>query len=257
MKKVIALILLVALCLTMGACNKKEPVMKKEIVGEWMSPCVNAAATFLDDGTGFLEYNGKKNITWCYDAERDLYIISGDEKFEAKVGKEYDMDFLSAMDTDFYRPDDYDKAYTLMISKRLEDISVFTENMTKIELNKRYDLLNAVTIEFTEVTKHENDKELLVSYTITNNRNEPVTEGLTSQSNGKGYFADQSVAADLSRSFQWAESLGAGESQSRTLVLMHHENILSTVNRHDMVIGAICFEFSGQNYYFDLSDWLK
>ena len=257
MKKITALILLAALCMTMGACNKKEPVMKTDIIGEWMAPAVNAAATFLEDGTGVIEFNGKQNVTWSYDPEQDSYVITGQSTNLAVVGKEYDMDLMSVMGIDFYRPDDYDKAYTLMLSKRFEDISIFTENMEKIELNKKYDLLNAVTIEFTEVTRHESDKGLLVSYTVTNNRKEAVTEGLRSVSKGKGYFADQSAAVDLSGSFQWAEAVEAGESVSDVLALMYHEDILATLNRHGNVIGAICFEFSGKNYYFDLTDWLK
>ena len=251
-----------ALCLcmvfTLVACNKsKDNSAKTDIVGEWMSPSVNAAATFLEDGTGYLEYNGKQNVTWSYDAGSGRYIISGAVNEKALVAKEYDMDFMSVMDIEFYRPDDYDKAYTLMIGKRMEDITIFTENMTEIELNKQYDLLNAVTIEFTEVTVQEDNKGLLVSYTLTNRRNMPVTEGLSSQSNGKGYFATETGAIDLSRTIQWAESIEADSSVSDITVLMYNENIVETINRHGLVIGVVAFEFSGQYYYFEISDWLK
>ena len=258
MKKVISAMLCLCMIFFIAGCSgADEKIMKTDIVGEWMSPSVNAAVVFNEDGTGLLEYNGKHNVTWMYDPDRDRYVVSGAETHDALVGKEYDMDYMSYMGIDFYRPDDYDNAYTLMISKRFEDISLFTEGMSKIELNKYYDLLNGVTIEFTEVTKDSNGKSLQVSYTVVNNRNEAVTEGLTSQSNAKGYFADVHGAVDLSQSVQWAESLKAGEIVSDTVALMYHENTQGTIERHSMVIGAVCFEFSGQHYYFDLSDWLK
>lgn len=256
MKKMIAIFLCLSALFACVGCNSNDED-KTEIVGEWMAPSVNAAATFNADGTGVLEYNGKQNVTWKYDSDRKCYVISGKETHDATVGKEYDMPYISLMGIDFYRMDDYDKAYTLMLSKRLEDISLYTENMSKIELNKKYDLLNGVTIEFTEVTRHPSDKGLTISYTVTNLRNEAVSEGLNTTSKGKGYFADQPSATDLGKDFQWAEELKAGEAVSDIRVLMHHDYILGTINRHGLVIGAICFELSGQNYYFDLSDWLK
>lgn len=256
MKKIIVMLLCLSTLFACVGCNNEKET-KTEIVGEWMAPSVNAAATFNADGTGVLEYNGKQNVTWKYDSDRKCYVISGKETHDATVGKEYDMQYISLMGIDFYTMDDYDKAYTLMLSKRLEDISMFTENMNKIEIGKQYDLLNGVTVEFTEVTRHSSDKGLTVSYIVTNHRNEPVSEGLKSTAKGKGYFADSPSATDLSKDFQWAESLDAGEAYEDILVLMHHEYILGTINRYGLVIGAICFEFAGQNYFFDLSDWLK
>lgn len=257
MKKWIAAILCFCVIFSITGCNKEEKEMKTDIVGEWMTPAINAAAVFNEDGTGYLEYNGKNDITWRYDADRDCYVVSGAETQDALIGKEYDMDYMSFMGADFYRPEDYDKAFTLLISKRFEAISMFTENMDKIELNKTYDLLNGVTIEFSDVTKDSSGKGLLVSYTVTNYRNEAVTEGLRSLSKGQGFFAEKQDADDLSGSFQWAESLEAGESVTDVLPLMSHENTGTTIDRYNLVIGAICFEFSCKNYFFDLSDWLK
>ena len=70
-------------------------------------------------------------------------------------------------------------------------------------------------------------------------------------------FNTETGAIDLSRTIQWAESIEADASVSDITVLMNNENILETINRHGLVIGVVAFEFSGQNYYFDLSDWLK
>ena len=257
MKRITALVLLLGICLALCACNQQEPVMKNDIVGEWMAPSINAAAVFREDGTGEIDWGDKESVTWKYDPEQDCYVITGTNTTNAKVGKEYDMPYLSIEGVDFYHFDDYDKAYNLMISKRLEDILIFTENMTKIELNKSYDLANAVSIEFTDVTRDSSEKGLLVSYTVTNHRNETVTEGLISQGNGKGYFVSSSSAVDLNGSFQWADSIDAGNSVSNTLTLMFHENVPATIQRDGRVIGAVCFEFSGQSYYFDIGDWLK
>lgn len=257
MKRITAFVLLLAMCLALCACNQQEPVMKNDIVGEWMAPSINAAAVFHEDGTGEIEWDNKETVTWKYDPEQDCYVITGTKTVNAKVGKEYDMPYLSIADVDFYYFDDYDKAYNLMISKRLEDILIFTEDMTKIELNKSYDLANAVSIEFTEVLRDSSEKGLLVSYIVINRRNETISEGLLSQSTGKGYFADSSSAVDLSGSFQWADAIEAGGSVVNTLTLMYNENVPATIKRDGRVIGAVCFEFSGQSYYFDIGNWLK
>lgn len=257
MKRIMVVMLVLSMFFAFCACSAEQKEMKTDIVGEWIAVSVDASAVFHEDGTGELQYNGKQSAMWKYDPDTDKYVVTGDQTYDAIVGKEYDMPYMSIMGIDFYQMDDYDKAYTLLLSRRLEDISIFTENMTKIELNKKYDLLNTVTIEFTEVTVHTSGNGLLVSYTVTNDRNEEVSEGLTSISKGKAYLADHNDAVALNASFPWAESIEAQGAISDMLPLMYHESILDTINRYGMVIGAVCFEFSGQYYYFNLSDWLK
>ena len=63
MKRIIALVLALVICLSFVGC-KKQKEMKTDIIGQWMAVSVNASVTFNEDGTGELEYGGKQSLTW-------------------------------------------------------------------------------------------------------------------------------------------------------------------------------------------------
>lgn len=259
MKRIITAILAFCLCLGMAACNA-EKEDKKDIVGEWMAVSINAAAVFNEDGTGELNYGGTtQNVTWKYDADLQSYVVAADQSYNAIVGTEYDMEYMTLRGVDFYRMDDYDKAYTLMLSRRFEDITNVTAEMTKIKLNTAYDLANAVTIEFAEISKVEFfDREALqIAYSITNNRAEAVSDGLSAVMNGKYYLADHNSATTTTGDWVFCHWIDAGETVTNTWVFDPGEDIQATIDAHGMVIGAIYFEMYGQQYYIDLSEWFK
>lgn len=258
MKKIMALLLVLCMMLTFGACkkNEEEIVMKTDIVGEWMAVSVNAAAVFNEDGTGMLEYNGRQDVTWQYDPETDKYIVTGDQTFSVTTGKEYDMPYISIMDIDFYQMGDYDKAYTLLLSRRLESTVNLTESMTKIKLDKRYTLTENVLIEFTDISREMNEEILVVSYEITNLRTEAINEPICAEVFGSCYVADHPTAWSLYRNIEFEYPIEPDETVSGIVTLCELTDVAQpTIDKFDMVIGAVYFEMYGQQYYVELGEF--
>jgi hypothetical protein len=106
---------------------------------------------------------------------------------------DYDMPYLNIDGVDFYRMDDYGKAFTLLVSRRCEDILNLAMEKTVVSSDLAYDIVNGVTIQFTSIhaSRTENDDGIEIEYLITNERAEPVTEPLTLKLNAR-YYLDES-----------------------------------------------------------------
>lgn len=260
MKKIIALFLALCLGMSLAACSaEKEKVMKTDIVGEWIAVNGNAAATFNEDGTGVVEYNGNHNVRWTYNPDTDRYAISGEMEEQVLVSKEYDMDYVSMMDMNFYHLDDYDNAYTLMISRRCEDIVNLTLEMTKIEAFMIYELSDSASFCFTEISRvdGENEDSLQISYCVLNEHADAAFDSLSAVMKGRYYLADFPGAVTTAENITFSESIGAGEMTSGTVEFSLGADSQLTVDSYGMVIGALYFEVNGQSYYIDLGEYFQ
>lgn len=257
MKKISAFFLALCLCFGFAACRAEQKEMKTDIVGEWIAVSVNANAVFYEDGTGEIQYNGKQSVTWMYDPDTEKYVVTADQAYDAFVGKEYDMPYMSIMGIDFYRMDDYDKAYTLMLSKRLEDIMSLTVGMSQIKIDTVYDLANAVTIKFTKISVTENEETdgLVIEYMISNNRTEAVTENLSVTFNGKFYLANRNDAMTMAEQVVLTSAIEQGEIVADAQTISLGVQTQPTIDNHGMFMGVLCFEMYEQNYYIDLGNY--
>ena len=259
MRKIIAAILALSMLLCITACKAEEKEMKTDIVGDWISVSVNASAVFYEDGTGELSYNGKRSVTWKYDPDTDRYIVTGDQTFNVHVGKEYTMPYMSLDGVDFYHPEDYGNAYTLLLSKRFEDITNLTAEMTKIELNTSCNLVNAVSISFVEISRYDDDNDdgLTIAYTIYNDRAENVSEALAIEVQGRFYLANQQDAVTQKQNVELLTNIAPGDMVMGTFNVTLGADTQATIDAHATVIGILYFEIYGQKYYIDLTDYFK
>lgn len=264
MKKIVALTLILSIFLAFAACSNtenagnKNTVQKTDIIGEWIAVNANAAITLNEDGTGELEFNGTQSVTWSFNADTQKFTVVGAESYEVIVGKEYDMPYLNMLDMSFYHFDDYDKAYTLLISRRCEDIVEHTIDMTKIELNKAYDLANGMTIQFTgfEVNKNSSPKSIQMHYSVTNDRNETV-ENVSVVMRGRYYLADYPLVLEEEKDCPIIHTIGKYEMAYGTISFSLKEDPVDTLKLYGRVIGVACIEMYGSQYYIDLGDWFK
>ncbi len=75
MKRIVALALLAALCLSLIACGSGTPEPGKEIVGTWKN-ADGQTMTFKADGTGTVPSTaGTSGCTWRYDEKSGTYTI--------------------------------------------------------------------------------------------------------------------------------------------------------------------------------------
>lgn len=259
MKKLLSVILVICMMLAIAGCNNSEeaaPVVNKtDIVGEWMAPAINAAAIFNADGTGELSWNGKKEAVWNYVPETDNYNVVAGATYQVTFGKEYDMPYICINGVDFFKLDDYNNAYNLMIGKRFEDINNLTAEMTKVTTDDVYTLANGVTIQFhnIEFLETEENDGVYIEYMITNESETTLTSGLTLTLNAKYYLASKQEAFTGFASEVLASSVPAGSGITDSFEFPLVSKVEETVSRDSMVIGAIFFEMNGQDYYIDLS----
>ena len=260
MKKIIAILLLLAIfCSMTTACNTPEVEYKADIVGEWMSPAVNAAAVFNEDGTGELTLNGIHTATWTYQPDTGKYEVSADKVYSATFATEYDMPILTIGGINFYRPDDYDKAYTLLISRRYEEVIELTAEMTKLQLDAVYDIANGVTIEFTDIriSSTEESDGLLLEYRILNNRTDAITEPLYIEPFAKLFLADSQGAVERSEHMMLATSVDGNSAHTGARIFPFQAATEKTLERFGRVIGAVTIELYGKYYYIDLADYFR
>ncbi len=267
MKKAIALFLALCICLGMSACKKEQtpeviPENKTEIVGEWLAVNVGASAVFNADGTGELSLDGTNAITWKYDAAAGCYIISDTITHNAFYGMEYDMEYLSIGNVDFYRPDDYDRASALLLTKRYEDIFDFTADMIEIDADTIYTLAEGIGVEFTEIYREAESEKLIASYVVTNYRDDTsenlLPESISVELNGRCYLAGSATATNFSGTLEFTTKISPGESFMGTVTLCTLENqIQPTLNSFGSVIGAVYFKLNDQYVFVNISEYYK
>ena len=259
MKKIIAILLVLGICGSFAACSEPEKISKTDIVGEWMAPAVNAAATFNEDGTGELTLNGTNSATWEYDADKDQYIVNADKTYYVAFATEYDMPILNVDGIDFYRPDDYDKAYTLLISRRYEEIIELTGEMEKLEQNRVYDIANGVTIEFTGISVQNGEMAdgILLEYLIMNNRTDAITQPLYIEPYARLFLADSQIAVEWSEYTVLAASVDASAAYTGSRIFSLNAFTEKTILQFGRVIGAVIIELNGEHYYIDLGDLFR
>ena len=259
MKRIFAMLLVLVVCSSFFGCSEPAKATKTDIVGEWMSPAVNAAAVFHEDGTGELTLNGTHAATWKYNADQDNYTVTADKTYTVTFAKEYEMPILTIDGIDFYIPDDYDKAYTLLISRRYEEVIELTGEMPKLEENVAYDLANGVTIEFTGIyiSKTEETDGILLEYVIMNNRTDAITQPLFIEPYSKFFLADYQDAIERSEHTVLVNGMDASTAHSGSRVYPFNAFTEKTIQRYGRVIGAVVIELGGTHYYIDLGELFR
>ena len=101
MKKLLALLLAVVLCLSLVACSSDKG---KELVGSWKKG--SWIIVFHEDGTG-LDPDGK-GLTWHYNTEKELYVVTflahSEISFEITIETDDDgKEFITVKGVKYYR----------------------------------------------------------------------------------------------------------------------------------------------------------
>ena len=261
MKKTLCLFLALIIIFGMTACNSESGEKQPEIsiVGEWMAPSMNAAATFNEDGTGELTLNGTFPATWSTDTKNGKYIVNAGQSYTVSCGMDYDMPCLNIGGVDFYRMDDYGKAFTLLISRRCEDILNLSMDKTVVKNDQAYDIVNGVNIQFLSITasRTEEDDGIEIEYLITNERTEPVTEPLALKLNARYYLDETPDVIERTEEILLSETVDAGSGYFGTFRFSFKAKTEDTIKKFGAFTGGLSFEMYGQQYFIDLGVLFK
>ena len=250
MKKAIVIILALCLSFSLFACKQEEN--KNEIVGEWIAVTSTGTAVFNPDGTGEVL---SRQITWKYDAELDSYAIVDTINYNATIYVDSGIQFMKLLNAVFCRPDDYDQAFNLMISKKQEEYLNLVAMKEEIEIGKTYALAQDVAIVFTEIAV-ESDGMLIAHYDVTNNRTENLTEPLKSDCEGR-FFEKDSGGTKFTDVNEWCLSVEAGQTIQSQVSFCHIQEAQKTIEAYGAVYGVAWFDLGGKQYYVDFSDYYK
>lgn len=263
MKKIYAFILVLCLCATMCACNKNQddeqpqlPEMKTEIVGEWKALGADASADFNADGSGTLSEDGDREITWKYDPDSDCYVVTDTVEKNATFRMENDMEFLSIGNTEYCRAKDHQKGMQWLQKKRMDDIQNYTSAMNKVKLNTAYQITENVFITFTEISNMDNEGILTAKYSATNYRQDPIVEPLCAQMSVRCYVDGNPSVCTLIDTMQLDFPIEPRETLEGSVILFDFNMVQQADNdEYGNVIGAVCLNMYGSQYYFDLSEY--
>lgn len=101
MKKLIAILMGIVMCLSLVACGGKSA--EKAFVGEWISD-MDVHLIVKDDGTCYIDDTEYK---WSYDKNTDMYTVYAELPITFCIEEENDMRFFDAWGvTKYYHADD-------------------------------------------------------------------------------------------------------------------------------------------------------
>lgn len=286
MKKLIALLLAVVMCLSLCACGSNaekdasstgastnsqsagggESNSQAAIVGEWKAVSTDASIVFNEDGTGMLNYGSKQDFTWKFDEDLACYMIAASQTYNTSIQTEDGIESitLSIMyrDIAFYRPEDYNTALELLLQNRRASIAEFTNGIKKLELGTAYDSGDGMSVVFTDISY---DGSTLLFYAdFSNNR---TTESYASEFHYTGKYYLVSGGREV-----WSGTYGMGfreigsdmglnlapsETKAGVGSIDLDDEIQNTLDAYGVLIGAFQFEIYGTTYYIDLSEYIQ
>lgn len=280
MKKVVSILLLLALCISLCACGGlAQGNSKQALIGEWKSVRYNASFDFRSDGTGTVcnKDGSMQGFSWKYDKELKCYLLAMSQTFTITLQSRDGIAYFEFDKQLFYRTKDYDTGLDWYIKDiealSLEKVKERTQNYTKIELGKAYPLNDVhygegqqsgtYSIVFKDV-KYVND-EILLYADITNVKE--ATGSTTSYETSAYYYAypmGEFLEVDYFNSY-FAE-IGQdsicvfpypGETKSAISKIVLGSDLIETIEKCGVAYGIIELNLDGSVYYLDLSEHIK
>lgn len=261
MKKLVAFILAISLCLALVSCSGTGTVSgEKAILGEWQGLGGNTAV-FNEDGTGNI--NGIE-MTWKYDEELKSYTIAAMLTLSTSIKTEDGMEYITIGMANYYRPENMGKVLENAKASANAEVDGYLEGREKIEIGKTYDCGGGVTVKFTGAKLgHYASESLYLTAEFT--ADESVKEESIETNYGFAYkthyIYDEYQTSWSSSQIRWGVNGAEGERDldpgatvySTGYVYSDHSSLLD--GRMNRMVS--CLEINGKGYYIDLTEYIQ
>lgn len=273
MKKILALLLVMIMCLAAVGCNGTKAY--RDILGEWI--CIDEEGeyiTFAKDGTGETQYDSSVfEFTWEYDAEHNEYHadIRG-KTFAFTTVTEEGITYLSRKwvsniegyvegSAFYFRAEDREAA--VAAASQIRDNYLDRELYGKPALPLGEEIsIGKATVVFKQIRLSEDKTTILCDVSVSVNK-DMKRNAVKSLLPSPSYviFYESSVFATMSGGSghpQIADrDLAAGESVTAEISLLQRPNLASAIETWGEMDGFVTIKCGETKYYIDLRQYTK
>lgn len=265
MKKILALLLIVVMCLAVVSCNSGNNP-NKDILGEWVSVDEEGEyVKFFEDGTGEFKDDGMMfDFEWEYDAENKNYRANiASRRFTFKTKTEEGITYLTGLGGYRFRAEDCEAALAAAPILRENYINRQIDGETLLPFGETISVGNA-TVLFEQIKLSEDKREILCSVSITASRDMTSVELNSLLILAKYTFFDEDCVFQAKTSggsgtqIKLSENnLGTGETLKTEICIIDGDGVSSTLEKWGKYDGYAIIKCGGTEYYINLGEYTK
>ena len=281
MKKIIALLLVAAMCLAVVGCDSGSNSQNhndnastensgnntnKDILGEWISfDEEDEYVKFFEDGTGELKDDGMMfDFEWEYDTENKNYRANvAGSRITFKMRTEEGITFLTGFGYRF-RSEDREKALAAAPILRENRINRALDGETLLPIGEAIPIGNT-TVVFEQIKLSEDKREILCSVSITASQEVTSAELNSLLTLAKYmYFDEKCVFQTLTSGGSGTQiklsenNLAAGETFKTEICIINvFGGVSSTLEKWGKYDGYAIIKCGGTEYYINLGEYIK
>ena len=239
MKKILALLLIVVMCLAVVSCNSGNNP-NKDILGEWVSVDEEGEyVKFFEDGTGEFKADGMMfDFEWEYDTENKNYRANiASRRFTFKTKTEEGITYLTGLGGYRFRAEDCEAALAAAPILRENYINRQIDGETLLPFGETISVGNA-TVLFEQIKLSEDKREILCSVSITASRDMTSVELNSLLILAKYTFFDEDCVFQAKTSggsgtqIKLSENnLGTGETLKTEICIIDGDGVSSTLEK--------------------------
>ena len=281
MKKIIALLLVVIMCLAVVGCNSGNNSQNpndnansenggnnshKDILGDWFSAnSKDKYVKFFDDGTGELKDGAIFDFEWEYDSENENYRASvAGRRITFKMRTEEGITFLTGFGF-LFREEDCETALAAASVLRENYINRALDGKTLMPLGEQLSIGNA-TVVFEKIKLSEDKRKILCDVSIVANKDMTSTElndlmilaKYTYFHFDENYIFNTFTSGGNGTQISLLEnSLGAGETLKTEICIIDEYHIPDMLEKWGKYDGYAIIKCGGTEYYINLCEYTK
>ena len=225
--------------------------------GEYIKFSKDRTGTLMDDGVVYY-------FEWEYDSEKEKYtLLVAGRKTTITMRTEENLTFLTGFGSYFFRENDCEIAITKVPAFRDNYISRNLKDKKMLPLQQELSS-DDINITFNDVQLAENKESIICNISVTAKRDISYTDlNNLIQSDKYTYFAKdynlicyQRLGSKINLVFT-NSNLSAGECINVDVVIISDSNFPDMLNKWGTLHGYVMLNFDGNEYYINLTDYIK
>ena len=257
MKRVLAFLLAVLLCLPLMGCGGGA-AQNDNILGKWVMIGEEGYVKFFENGTAEMVDGVTFDFSWKYDAEAGNYRANiGGRRVTFTIETEEGVTYLSGLGY-FFREEDLPAARRATGAIRKNQIQRQLEGKNLLPLGEEI-ALDGVSLRFEEIFLADEKRSVKVRVSVTAelDMSAEELEGLLSIAKYHYFYED---LRSLSSGSAWRVELGlaglaAGESAQAEFLLCSNRDFAELMEENGRLDGYAVISLGGTEYYVDLGTY--
>lgn len=257
MKKVIALLLVLIMCMPLISCEKQG---REALIGEWTSLAYeNRSLVVRADGTGTLTYNegDETELRWKYDEELNGYLLVVPNQAAGvlfvTIEKQDGCRYVNISGNMLYSTERLEKAREVESKRKIAHVDTYYTDYTKVQLNQTLTYQSGITMQIADFDLVENYITMRVRFTnIT--QNDVWLSSLNCRVEGV-YNKTKYTDFDTAYITPYSDYIPAGQTVEATVTVGTHNSSFAEDDTFNYVLCGL--QTGDQRYVIDITELLK